>query len=462
MTEASNPVKRLEQMRAYYHTGATRSYDFRIRQLTRLKEAILSFEKDIFRALDHDLKKSAEEAYATESGLVLAEISFTIKRLRKWMKPKKIKTNLLNFPSSSRIFHDPYGVVLIIGSWNYPFQLLINPLVGAIAAGNCAVLKPSESAPATSAVIARMVGEFFQPQYIDVYEGEGSTVVPALMNPFRFDYIFYTGSARVGKAIYSAAAKDLIPVTLELGGKSPAVIEPSADMNATAKRIAIGKFLNAGQTCVAPDYVLVDNKVKDQFVKHLTATTRDFFGDDASKSADYGRIVHSQHFDTLLSYLPSAEKIAYGGKHNRDDLFFGPTIITGADVDDAIMQEEIFGPLLPVIGFDDKTEAMQIIDRYEKPLSFYLFTRDKASKDWWMKHTAFGSGCINNTLWHLSNPNLPFGGVGGSGLGAYHGKYSFQTFTHHKAVMSTPTWFDPKMKYPPFKGKLNLFKRFIK
>lgn len=451
----------LQQMQSFFNSCETLSYEYRMKQLRALKEAIVSYENEIFDALHSDLKKGAEEAYATETGLVISEISYAEKRLKKWMKPTRLKTNLLNFPSSSRLYRDPYGVVLIIGSWNYPFQLLINPLVGAIAAGNCAVLKPSEVAPASSSVIAKLIKNTFDSKYIRVYEGEGSEVVPSLMDNFRFDYIFYTGSAGVGKMIYEAAAKKLCPITLELGGKSPAIVENNADLKTAAKRIVIGKFLNAGQTCVAPDYVLVQNDSKDKLLNEINNSIENFFGKDPKGSADYGRIINEKRFDTLMQYLPASGE-SNGIRHNKSELYFAPTVLADADTNDKVMQEEIFGPILPVIGYDQKEDALGIVKKYEKPLSFYLFTKNKTNEKWWMKNVSFGGGCINNTLWHLSNPNLPFGGVGGSGIGAYHGRYSFETFSHPKPVMSTPTWFDPKMKYPPFKGKLNMFKRFIK
>lgn len=455
-------LKGLQQMRDYFASGATRGYAFRKEQLQKLQQAIRDHEKEIFNALYVDLKKSKEESFATETGLVQAEISYAIKHLKKWMQPKSIKTNLLNFPSATRIYREPLGVALIIGSWNYPFQLTIMPLIGAIAGGNCAVLKPSEVAPATSRVIANLIAATFPKEYISVYEGEGSEVVPALMNAIRFDHIFYTGSAAVAKSIYEAAARELIPVTLELGGKSPAIVEKDADIKTAARRIVLGKFVNAGQTCVAPDYVLAHANIKKELLEELTKTTEKFFGENAAESHDYGRIVNERHFDKLISLLPQQEQIAFGGHHNLDELFLGPTILREVSTDDGLMQEEIFGPILPVISYRDRQEALETISLNPKPLSFYLFTNSKKNEKWWMERVSFGSGCINNTIWHLSNPNLPFGGVGGSGIGAYHGKYSFETFTHGKAVMKTPNWFDPNIKYPPFKGKLGLFRKLFR
>ena len=452
----------LHSMRQYFNAGNTIPFEFRKRQLQLLKEMIETHEEEIFEALYKDLNNSREEAYATETGLVIAEISFALKRLGKWMKPKRVKTNLLNFPSTTRIYRDPLGVVLIIGSWNYPFQLAIMPLIGAIAGGNCAVIKPSEGAPATSAILAKILRKTFSPDYIRVVEGEGSVIVPSLMKSFRFDHVFYTGSANVGKAIYEAAAKDLIPVTLELGGKSPAIVESDADIKTTARRIVLGKFVNAGQTCVAPDYVLVHASLKEKIISELKLYTEFFFGKDLAGSFEYGKIINEKRFDFLLGFLNDPEKINFGGQQNREKLFIAPTIMTGVSMQDKIMKEEIFGPLLPVIEFKNREDALAIIRENENPLSFYLFTNKKENIQWWMDKVSFGGGCVNNTIWHFSNPHVPFGGVGRSGMGNYHGKYSFETFTHSKPVMKTPTWFDPNLKYPPFKGKLQLFKKFIK
>lgn len=450
-----------EVMRSYYESGATRPYAFRIKQLQRLKSAVLKYENEINKALYSDLKKSVEETYATETGLILADINMAIKNLHHWMKPQRAKINLLNFPSSGRIMHDPQGVVIIISPWNYPLQLSLVPLVGAIAGGNCVVLKPSEVAPATANVIEKIISEIFPAEYIKAYQGEGSEIIPAMMQAFRFDHIFYTGSIAVGKSIYHLAAKDLIPVTLELGGKSPAVIENDADIATSAKRIILGKFLNAGQTCVAPDYLLVHTDIIEKFIVELKETIRKFFGDNAQKSYDYGKIINEKRFDKLVSYLDNGEIVA-GGKHDRSSLFIEPTILKNISSDAAIMKEEIFGPILPVIAFTTTEEALTIIKKNENPLAFYVFTSNKEKEKLWLEKVAFGGGCVNNTIWHLSNPHLPFGGIGNSGIGAYHGRHSFSAFTHAKPVMKTPPWFDPAMKYPPFKGRLKWFKLLIK
>ena len=451
----------LKAMRNYYESGATRPYAFRKHQLQLVKDAILKYENEINDALYSDLKKSPEEAYATETGLLLAEINLTIKNLHRWMKPERVKTNLLNFPSSSKILHHSRGVVLIISPWNYPLQLLLMPLVGAIAAGNCVVLKPSELAPATANVIKKIISDIFPAEYIKVYPGEGSEIIPAMIESFHFDYIFYTGSTAVGKSIYQMAANDLIPVTIELGGKSPAIIESDANLPVAAKRIVVGKFINAGQTCVAPDYLLIHEDIFEKFTAQLRETIRQFFGDDAKESHDYGRIINEKRFDTLVSYL-SEGKIISGGAHDRASLFIEPTILENISLDASIMKEEIFGPILPVISFKTMEEALSIIKKNENPLAFYVFTSDIKKEKAWLDKVAFGGGCVNNTIYHFSNPYLPFGGIVRSGIGAYHGKYSFDVFTHARPVMKTSTWFDPAIKYPPLKGRLKWIKFFIK
>jgi aldehyde dehydrogenase (NAD+) len=448
-------------MRSYFDNGLTRFPNFRIAQLRLLKSAILKYEQEISEALFTDLKKSKEESFAAETGLILKEISVALKNLQRWMRPVGVKTNLLNFPSSSRILPQPKGVVLIISPWNYPFLLSFGPLIGSIAAGNCMVLKPSELAPASSALMAKIIRETFAPDYIRVYEGEGHDLVPALMNQFHFDHIFYTGSTEVGTIIYQSAAKKLIPVTLELGGKSPVVVEADADFKTSARRIALGKFLNAGQTCVAPDYLLVHNDIRKEFIAELKKVIRLFFGDDPKNSPDYGRIINENRFDQIISYLSDGELVT-GGEHDRSDLFIAPAVLKNVSPDAGIMQKEIFGPVLPVFGFDSAEEALSLINRHKNPLALYVFTSSRARQKYWTEQVAFGGGCINNTIWHLSNPYLPFGGTGNSGIGAYHGKYSFDIFSHWKSLMKTPAWFDPGFKYPPYKGKLKWLRFLIK
>jgi aldehyde dehydrogenase (NAD+) len=453
--------EQLARLRNFYNAYNTRSYQFRKHQLQKLKAAVLQHEKDLYDALYSDLKKNPEESYVTEVGFLTAEINHTLKHLRSWIKPKKVSTNLMNLPGKSFIYKEPLGVVLIIGPWNYPLQLLFTPLVGAMAAGNCVVLKPSEFAPATSAIMKKIIEENFEKEYILYAEGDGATIIPKMINDFRFDHIFYTGSTSVGKIIYEMAAKQLIPVTLELGGKSPCVVESDAKISIAAKRIALTTFSNAGQMCVAPDYVLVHQSVKEKFVEELTKMVRQFFSEDPSASYNYGKIINEKQFNRLVSYLQQG-KVIYGGKYDASTLYIEPTIIEDASLDSTIMEEEIFGPVLPILSFNTFEEAKAIIERNPNPLAFYIFTESSEKEKQWLEKISFGGGCINNASWHLTNFNLPFGGRGNSGIGSYHGKYSFDVFSHQKSVMKTPTWFDPKIKYPPFKGKLNLFKKLIR
>ena len=372
------------------------------------------------------------------------------------MSNEKVSTNMLNLPSSSFIMKEPLGVVLIIGPWNYPFQLLINPLVGAIAAGNCVVLKPSEFAAATEAIMKIIIEEIFDKKYILYAEG-GAEIVPAMMNNFRFNHVFFTGSTAVGRLVYKMAADKLVPVTLELGGKSPCVVEADADIKVSARRIAMTKFSNAGQMCVAPDYVLVHSSKKEELVNELKNNISKFFSDDPANDYNYCRIINEKQFDRLVTYL-SQGHLVYGGNHDRDKLYIEPTIIENVSMDKPIMQDEIFGPILPVISFNSSEEAMQIIRKTPDPLSFYIYTSNSKKEKEWLEAVPAGGACVNNSSWHVANHHLPFGGRGNSGIGNYHGKNSFNVFSHSKAVLKTPTWFDPAIKYPPFKGKLKLFK----
>ena len=377
------------------------------------------------------------------------------------MQPETVETNLLNLPSTSRVLKEPLGVVLIIGPWNYPFQLLINPLIGAIAAGNCVVLKPSEFAPATDAVMKKIIEDTFLPEYILYVQGDGADVVPEMMNNFSFDHIFYTGSTTVGKIIYKMAAERLVPVTLELGGKSPCIVESDANIKVAARRIAMTKFSNAGQMCVAPDYVIVHESIKEKFISTIKETVHKFFGDHPEQSYNYSKIINEKQFDRIAGYL-SNSKIIFGGRVDKNKLFIEPTLLDDVNPNDRVMRDEIFGPVLPVLTFKTKEDAVKIIERNPNPLAFYVFTSSKEKEEDWLGRVAFGGGCVNNASWHLTNHHLPFGGRGFSGTGNYHGKYSFDTFSHKKAVMKTPTWFDPSIKYPPFKGKLKLFKWLIR
>lgn len=451
----------LNGMRRYFESGATQSYSFRKEQLRKLKQAILRHEKDLYEALYADLKKSPEESWVTELGMVIAEINVAIKKMHRWIKPERVATNLLNLPSSSYVMHEPLGVVLVIGPWNYPLQLLLNPLAGAIAAGNCTVLKASEFAPATDAVMKKMIEEIFPKEYILYVQGEGAQIVPQLMNQFTFDFVFYTGSTAVGKIIYKMAAERLVPVTLELGGKSPCVVESDANIKVAARRIAITKFSGAGQMCVAPDYVLVHESVKEKLINSIQEALLSFFSDKPKENYNYCKIVNEKQFDRLNGYLNNG-RIVHGGRTDKEKLFIEPTILEDVSLDTAVMKDEIFGPILPVIPFKTMEEAKQIIQRNPDPLSFYVYTSSSKKEKEWLSAIPAGGACVNNSSWHLTNHHLPFGGRGFSGIGQYHGRYSFETFSHKKAVMKTPTWFDPNIKYPPFKGKLKLFKWIIR
>ncbi|HYJ38495.1 MAG TPA: aldehyde dehydrogenase [Chitinophagaceae bacterium] len=455
----------LEKLRKTFESGVTRPYTFRLDQLRKLKRAVLRYEEELYVALQQDLKKSPEECWVTELGFVISELNHCLKNLRQWMKPARTSTNLLNFPSSSFVLHEPLGVVLLIAPWNYPLQLLFTPLVGAIAAGNCVVLKPSEFAPATARVMGKIISENFSPDHILFVQGDGAEVVPALMNSFRFNHVFYTGSTGIGKKIYQAAAAQLVPVTLELGGKSPCVVESDANLKVAARRIAVTKFSNAGQMCVAPDYILVHRSVKSDFIELLKEKIEQQYSSDPSGSYNYGKIINEKQFDRLVSYVQHGEIIA-GGRNDRGKLYIEPTLVeipvSKNNVSNPLLSEEIFGPVLPIIPFDTFAEAKSIIDRNPDPLAFYVFTSDKNKEEKWLESVSFGGGCVNNASWHLTNPHLPFGGRGNSGIGNYHGQHSFEIFSHAKGVMKTPTWFDPSIKYPPFKGKLGLFKRIIR
>lgn len=452
---------KLQRLRAFYESGATQTLAWRKQQLLLLKNAILKYEQPLYNALYSDLKKSQEESWVTELGVVVAEINQAVRHLHSWMKRKKVKTNLVNLPSSSFIMREPLGVVLIISPWNYPLQLLFNPLVGAIAAGNCVVLKPSELAPATAKLMGEIIQEIFSSAYVWYVEGDGAQVVQALMNGFRFNHVFYTGSTAVGKSIYQMAAAQLVPVTLELGGKSPCVVERDANIEIAARRIAVTKFSNAGQMCIAPDYVLVHATKKEELIAALKKAILSFYTNDAATCYNYGKIINERQFQRLTGYL-SQGTIIHGGQYNVKELYLEPTIVENVSLDAPLMKDEIFGPILPILTFNTLQEAKAIIQNNPDPLAFYIYTSDAGREKEWLQAISFGGGCVNNSSWHFTNHHLPFGGRGNSGIGKYHGKYSFDLFSNAKAVMKTPAWFDPAIKYPPFKGRLRLFKWIIK
>lgn len=431
----------------------------RKKRLQSLKKAISQKEAAINKALKDDLGKSAFESYVTEVGFILEEIGYILKHLEEWTQDKKVKTPLTLFPGKSFIHPEPYGVVLIISPWNYPFQLCLSPVIGAIAAGNRVVIKPSEFAPHTSAVIKNLMSEIFKENEVQVVEGALEETQILLKQ--RFDYIFFTGSTTVGKIMMKAAAENLTPVTLELGGKSPCLIEESANIDVAAKRCAWGKFINAGQTCVAPDYVLVPKKLQGEFIEKMRAHLKTFYGESAKNSQDYPRIVNEKHFDRL-SALIMPEKVAIGGNLIREEKFIDPTIMQDVSFEDKVMEDEIFGPVLPIIPYENLDEAIEKILSLPKPLAFYVFSENSAKQKSIIEKIPFGGGCVNDTVIHLANPNLPFGGVGTSGIGSYHGQKSFDTFTHYKSVFQQGTKVDIPLRYPPYEGKLNWLKLLIR
>ncbi|MFA1510504.1 aldehyde dehydrogenase [Priestia aryabhattai] len=417
---------------SFFNSGKTKDVAFRIETLKKLRELVVRHEEDILKAVKADLNKPEMEAKRAEVGLVLSEIDFAVENLAEWAAPKEVETPSTHAGAKSYIYQDPYGLALVIAPWNYPFQLAVSPVVGAIAAGNCVVLKPSELTPHTSSLLAKMFNENFPEEYMTVVEGEVETSTALLKE--NFDYIFFTGSTMVGKIVAEAAAKHLTPVTLELGGKSPTIVHEDANIEEAAKRIARGKFANAGQTCVAPDYILVQRNVKDELLANLKAVVTNTYGEDVSQNLDFPHVVSEKHFDRLSSFLTNGD-IVFGGKTDRSRLFIEPTVLDNISWEDDVMQDEIFGPILPVIVYDEISEVIQAIVKRPKPLALYLFSEDEAVQDHILNSVSFGGGSINDTINHMTSHYLPFGGVGDSGMGAYHGKASFDTFSHAKSIL---------------------------
>lgn len=455
--------KLTEAQKQFFETGRTRDLAFRICQLQLLADAMRKNETVLEEALKKDLGKSAFESYATEIGFVLADIRYTIQNLQKWSAPKRVRTPLYLFPGKSKIQKEPYGSVLILGPYNYPVQLLAEPLVGAIVAGNCAVLKPSELTPHVSEAMYQIVHSTFKEEYIACVEG-GVEVNQELLSQ-KFDYIFFTGSERVGRIVMKAAAENLTPVTLELGGKSPVIIEKTANIKEAARRIAWGKLMNAGQTCVAPDYVLVDESRKQQFLTEMKTAFSHLYGKEIKKNPDFGRIVNERHMERLQKILEQDAKYLFcGGEADTLQRYIEPAILDlGKDQNAASMQEELFGPILPVLSYHKLEDAVRFVNKRAKPLALYLFTKKRSAEKFVLERVSSGGVCVNDTISHLINPDLPFGGVGASGMGQYHGKYSFDTFTHEKSVFYKPADWNLPVCYPPFtKGKMNLVKFFLK
>ncbi|MEC0372494.1 aldehyde dehydrogenase [Paenibacillus chibensis] len=449
----------IQKQKHFYRSGATRTYEYRLRQLKRLRDALVAHEKQIIDALKRDLNKSEFEAYSTEIGIVYEELKFTIKHLKSWMVPKKAKTALTHIGSKGRLIPEPYGTTLIIAPWNYPFQLAVSPLIGALAAGNTAVMKPSELTPAMSSLLADILGSVFDEEYVAVAQG-GPEVSQALLSQ-PVDYIFFTGSVNVGRIVMESAAKQLIPLTLELGGKSPCIVHADAPLKLTAQRIVFGKFTNAGQTCIAPDYLLVHRSVKEELIACIKEAIQEFYGSDPISNPSYGHIVSDKHFKRLASFLDNGT-VACGGQTAPEILAIEPTLLDEVTWDMPVMQEEIFGPILPVLEYDRIQEAVDMINDRPKPLALYLFTREPEIEETVVGSVSYGGGCINDTLMHIATPYLPFGGVGESGMGAYHGQGSFDTFTHYKSVLKQTQLFDFKFRYPSSKNGLKYLRKLMK
>ena len=443
----------------YFNSRKTLNINFRIQLLKSLKKEIELNEKEIENALNKDLGKSNGESYLTEIWFVYSEIKIALKNIKKWVKRKPIRSSLLNFPSSDFIVPEPYGNTLHISPWNYPFQLSIAPLVGAIAAGNTVLLKPSEYSINTSIILEKILAKVFDDGFVKVVQG-GPEVASKLLE-FKWNYIFFTGSIAVGKIVAQQAAKHLTPVTLELGGKNPCVIDETASIKVTAKRIVWGKFTNCGQTCIAPDFLIVNRKIKEKLIKEIINQLSLAYSNKPIESIEYGRIISEKHMNYLSSLLED-QKILYGGHFDIEKKYFEPTIIEINNFDSKLMKEEIFGPILPIVEYDNFNEVDEIIKRYTHPLAMYIFTKNIAFGKKFLESYPFGGGAINDTVVHIANDRLPFGGVGSSGMGKYHGKSTFETFSHYKPYISRPLWIDPPLRYPPFKNKINFMKKILK
>lgn len=443
----------------FFATGKTKDLAYRKTALKKLLKEVKKREQDICDALYADFKKSKYEAVLSETGIVLSELKLTIKKMKSWSKTKSIFPSLLNFPSSDKIYKEPYGTTLIIAPWNYPYQLALAPLIAAVAAGNTVVLKPSELTPNTSALIEEIVTAVFDKEHVTVVQGDVSVSQELLAQ--RWDYIFFTGSVFVGKIVAKAAAEHLTPTTLELGGKNPCIVDTNTDFELTARRIVWGKFLNGGQTCIAPDYLIVHAQAKFDFVKALTVEIQKAYGENPQESPDYPRIINKKNFDRLTQMLEE-ETVLYGGTTDADDLYIAPTLLDEPALDSEVMKDEIFGPILPILVYNSEEDIHNIISNYEKPLSLYVFSRNKFFANHIINAYSFGGGAINDTVSYFANHRLPFGGVGHSGLGAYHGKHGFDTFTHQKPVLKKGNWLDIPVRYAPYKGKIKLLKFFLK
>lgn len=447
----------IQSQRIFFKTQQTKSLAFRKMYLEKLRNLIISNENLLYEAIYKDFGKSKFDTFTTEISFVLNDIDYYLKNLQSLAKPKKVGTNLVNQLGKSKIHSEPLGNILVIGAWNYPYQLSLSPIIAAMAAGNCCILKPSEIAENTMNAMSKIINENFPSEYLYAYEG-GIDETTELLK-LKFDKIFFTGSTKVGKIVYKAAAENLTPVILELGGKSPAIVTKNANLEVAAKRIVWGKFLNAGQTCVAPDYLLVEESIQEQFLEMLRKYIKEFKYTPASEQ--YTKIINQRNFQRLISLIDK-DKIYFGGNSDEEKRYIEPTILHTVDWNDQIMQEEIFGPILPVISFKNYNLALNMILELEKPLAAYLFTNNSEEKSTFMQKLSFGGGCINDVVMHLSNDNLPFGGIGSSGIGNYHGKFGFEAFSHQKAILEKATWGEPNIKYPPYsEKKLKWIKKFL-
>ena len=443
----------------FFKTGKTKTIAYRKQLLKQLQSELIKQENNITKALYDDFKKPEFESVISETAIVLQDLKRTIKHIDKWAKPKRVFPSLLNFPSSDYLYSEPYGTALIIAPWNYPYQLALAPLIGAVAAGNTVVLKPSELTPNTSALLSKIITTIFPPKFVTVVEG-GVDTSTQLLNQV-WDYIFFTGSVGVGKIVAKAAAPNLTPITLELGGKNPCIIDKTANLKLAAKRIVWGKFINAGQTCIAPDYILIDSTIKKKFYKVLEDEIISAYSKNPQQSADFARIINEKNFNRLAEMLVN-ENCVIGGETNIEDLYISPTIIDEPTLNSKVMEDEIFGPILPVISFKNLDDIDSIIHRYSKPLSLYVFSTNSAQAKQLIKQYSFGGGCINDTVIHFANHRLPFGGVGNSGIGEYHGKHTFDTFSHKKGIVKKGNWLDIPLRYAPYKGKLKQLKSLLK
>jgi aldehyde dehydrogenase (NAD+) len=449
----------LENQKKFFESGKSRDINFIERKLQQLKNSILKNEEVIYSALYKDLKKSKFEAYISEIGILISEIDLVIKNIHKWSKPKKVRSSMLNFPSNDFIISEPYGCTLVIAPWNYPFQLAISPIISAIASGNTVVLKPSEITKHTGEIIKTLLSDIFEENHLKVVLG-GIPETTQLLN-LRWDYIFFTGSVEVGRIIAKAASKYLTPCTLELGGKNPCIVDSTANLKLSAKRIVWGKFLNAGQTCIAPDFILAHESIKSKLIDLLITEIKNAYGIDPEISKSYPRIVNSNNFERLRAIV-KGEIVLYGGGTNSDDNYFAPTLVDSPSENSKLMQKEIFGPILPILSFKNINNIDKIIKPLEKPLALYIFSTNKNFYNSIMTKYSFGGGAINDTMIQFGNSRLPFGGVGESGIGAYHGKYSYETFTHKKSISIKSNWLDIPIRYAPYDGKLNLLKKVFK